>query len=592
MDESHRTLVERVERLETAVEALQRQFDRWGAVAARPGPPEAPAPALEPLRKSISARPSSPASNKSRAGLGLPAGESGLKILGIGLLLFGLAFLFKYSIDQGWLTEAVRVGLGLLLGSILLAIGWRIHRRRRAYSQALLGGAIAAYYITGFAAFQLYGLVSHPVAFNFMILVTVLAFALSLRRGESLLAILGAIGGLGTPFLLYAGEGRLVGLIGYTCLVLAGTSAIYLFRGWRSLLWVAVPGGWAVLFTGVDNLLLGMPDTHANRWALQLGMAFAWVAFWGLPLGREMLTGRDPRRWPRPPLEAIAERLPKDIKGLLNRHVYLLSVSTPLISLSLFAGIWKTSSDMSGYFALGCAAVFGLVALGLRNRSGCRSLAYTQAMVALLLLTIAFCLLLDKEVLYLTIAVEAAVLLLIWRRLDDLGTAVGGHTLFAISGLVLAVRLLAMEVEGTPAFNLPALRNLAVIALGLGLSFAFRRDTEKLVYRLCCHLGLLGWSLRELSALEGGQGYATIVWGGYAIGLLIVGLRRNLVQLRAAALGTLLLVVIKLFLVDLAQLEALWRILLFLGFGGVFLILGYYLQALWRPAAAVGHGTG
>jgi uncharacterized membrane protein len=44
----------------------------------------------------------------------------------------------------------------------------------------------------------------------------------------------------------------------------------------------------------------------------------------------------------------------------------------------------------------------------------------------------------------------------------------------------------------------------------------------------------------------------------------------------------LLVVVGKLFLLDLTKLEAIWRVLLFLGFGGVFLILSYYFRALWK----------
>ena len=47
-------------------------------------------------------------------------------------------------------------------------------------------------------------------------------------------------------------------------------------------------------------------------------------------------------------------------------------------------------------------------------------------------------------------------------------------------------------------------------------------------------------------------------------------------------MGTLLVLVGKLFLVDLARLEAIWRILLFLGFGGLFLVLSYYFQARWK----------
>jgi uncharacterized membrane protein len=51
-------------------------------------------------------------------------------------------------------------------------------------------------------------------------------------------------------------------------------------------------------------------------------------------------------------------------------------------------------------------------------------------------------------------------------------------------------------------------------------------------------------------------------------------------------LVTLFVVVGKLFLVDLAWVGAVWRILLFLGFGVVFLLLSYYLQSLWRPGEA------
>ena len=36
------------------------------------------------------------------------------------------------------------------------------------------------------------------------------------------------------------------------------------------------------------------------------------------------------------------------------------------------------------------------------------------------------------------------------------------------------------------------------------------------------------------------------------------------------------------FLVDLVNLEVLWRILLFMGFGALFLFLSYYFKNLWK----------
>jgi uncharacterized membrane protein len=87
---------------------------------------------------------------------------------------------------------------------------------------------------------------------------------------------------------------------------------------------------------------------------------------------------------------------------------------------------------------------------------------------------------------------------------------------------------------------------------------------------------------RELSVLPDGDAYVTVAWGLYTIVLLVTGLLLAQSRLVIVGMGTLLLVVAKLLLVDLISLDAVWRILLFLGFGGIFLVLSYYLQALWR----------
>jgi len=47
-------------------------------------------------------------------------------------------------------------------------------------------------------------------------------------------------------------------------------------------------------------------------------------------------------------------------------------------------------------------------------------------------------------------------------------------------------------------------------------------------------------------------------------------------------MATLLLVVIKLFIVDLSRIAAIWRVLISLGLGGMFLLLSYYLPGMWR----------
>ncbi|MFC1525707.1 DUF2339 domain-containing protein [Candidatus Latescibacterota bacterium] len=568
-------LLDRVERLETAVEDLQRQLTRLRVGVGAATQPARPATSPIPAREAIS----QPAAPSRSAGPTSPLiqGETWLKLTGIALVLLGVAFLFKYSIDQGWLTESVRVGLALALGAVLFAVGLRVHPHRRSFSQVLLGGGIAVYYITGFAAFQLYHLVAHPVAFAFMVAVTLLAFFLSLRQREAVLSLIGTAGGLGTPFLLYTGSGNLPGLVGYSCLILAGSSAVYLYKGWRSLLVTSVAGGWLVLLVGHGGIPFQPWAAQTARLALQMGVVFSLLAFWVVPLAREILVAADPARWPVPPV-------PRVLAEVAGKIPYVLSVSTPLIALTLSAAIWSQPENTWGWVAAAGSVVFGVVSRLIRSRVP--NLAYAQGLVGLLLLTLAFCLLLEGNALFLTIAGEATVLHCLSRRLQDKGTSICGHALFAMAGLVLAVRLVNLEVVGTPVLNSTGLTHLAIIAAALVAAVAQRTTAERLTYCGLAHVLFLGWILRELSPVEGGQGYVSIIWGVYAIGLLVAGLRLDLHPLRLAGLGTLALVVAKLFLVDLARLEALWRILLFLGFGGVFLVISYYFQSLWKAGSS------
>jgi uncharacterized membrane protein len=219
--------------------------------------------------------------------------------IGLGLLLLALAFLFNYAVDQGWILPPARVAIGLMLGTALLGTGYRTARKRPNFGQAVQGGGIAAYYITGFAAFRLYDLVPFEVAFGFMFLVTVLAFILSLRQKEAMLSLIGGLGGLATPFLLNTGQGNTIGLIIYTCLICGSLVLIYFFQGWQILLWLANVGGWGIM-AGVlwTAGLINSPTFNAENLTLQGGILFGLLMFWAMPVLRHLDWLEDPDRLP------------------------------------------------------------------------------------------------------------------------------------------------------------------------------------------------------------------------------------------------------------------------------------------------------
>lgn len=525
----------------------------------------------------------------------LRSGEWWLSRIGIGLLLIGVAFLYKYSEDQGWISDPMRVGFGLALGIGLLAGGLKIYEVRRPFSQVLLGGGIGALYITGYGAYGAYSLVSWGSAFVFMAAVTVLAFALSIRQNEAALSLIATSGGLATPFVLYTEDGSLAGLVMYTCIILAGAAAVYLYKGWASLLLTAFAGAWAVFFIGGMEFRCPAEACVGAKWSLQAGEIFGWLVFWLVPVVREVLRSRDPARWPLPEAGIFARTLFGGYESALRSSVltHALSVATPLVALAWTWGIWEMETRVLGLVALGGAAAHTLGWLVFRRIEDEGRISHTQALMAVLLGAVGFVLVLEGDAFLISLAGGATVLHFVARKISDVVVSFMGHALFSIASIWLAGRLTfdamlgyaEIEAAQTALFlNVRAISDLAVISLAVISTFAFSSARAKIAYRASAHAALLAWFWRELSQLPNGEAYVTMAWGALATAILVAGLRMGRVWIVRTGVATLLAVAAKLLLVDLSEVEAIWRILLFLGFGGLFLGLSYYLQSLWKPA--------
>ncbi len=349
-----------------------------------------------------------------------------LNKIGIGLLLFGLAFLFKFSVDQGWLSPEVRVGFGLAVGASLIVTGLRVYEERRAFSQVLLGGGIGAFYTTGFAAYTLYALVPHALAFVFMVATTSLAFAFSIRQDQAALSMIGAAGGFGTPFLLYTETGSTGDLALYAILLLLGIVAMYCYKGWSPLLLISTAGTWAMLLIGYWNAGgLGVEITEPDTIALQLGVVAAFLVPWLGSLMREALRPDE--------AESLAGGISSRTPISSRAPAHLLAVSSPLLLVAFTAEIWSLTSDAAGWIATALAAVY-VLAYAILRRLKLGELAYTHALTALLLGTVAITLLLEGATLFVALAVEAALLHAVARRTSDRIVAIQAHTIFVVVG--------------------------------------------------------------------------------------------------------------------------------------------------------------
>lgn len=210
----------------------------------------------------------------------------GIKLFSrIGAIAFVLAavFLFKYSVDHGWLRPPIRAAFGLLTGIALLVIcELRAARNYKLTANAMAGAGIAILYATLFAMHARWQLVPSGVSFAGMLIVTAAAVFLSTRRDSIFIALLGLVGGFATPALLSSGENRPIALFSYLLLLNGGISWIAFRKRWPLLTALSIALTVFYQWAWVDQFLTSG----------QLPLAAAIFALFGL-VGASALVHRD-----------------------------------------------------------------------------------------------------------------------------------------------------------------------------------------------------------------------------------------------------------------------------------------------------------
>lgn len=162
--------------------------------------------------------------------------ESIITKLGILLLLIGVGFIFKYSYDNGILTEKVVLIIGAVFGIVLMTIGEFVRRKsRELLSQVLYGGGVATLFITTYSAYQVYGFISSYLAFVIMSILTIITFLIAIHLDSMIMSIIGLLGGLLTPFFVDLKFLGIYGLGLYMIFLSIASMIIYVYKKWRAL---------------------------------------------------------------------------------------------------------------------------------------------------------------------------------------------------------------------------------------------------------------------------------------------------------------------------------------------------------------------
>lgn len=151
--------------------------------------------------------------------------------IGAAAIILGIGFFLKYAFDNDLIPEWLRVMLGFAAGAGLLIGAARAHKNSlEIFAQGLLGAGMGTLYLSVYASYNFYHLVSLPIAFGGMICVTALGFLLALRYDSLAIALLSWFGGFITPLLFHTETPNAVGLFSYLLFLNIGLLALVFMR--------------------------------------------------------------------------------------------------------------------------------------------------------------------------------------------------------------------------------------------------------------------------------------------------------------------------------------------------------------------------
>jgi uncharacterized membrane protein len=156
-----------------------------------------------------------------------------LNLIGIIVLLIGVAIGVKFAIDKNLISPFVRIVLAYVAGGILFGLSVYLKQKYEAFSAILFSGAMAAFYFTTYGAFDFYSMLSRPTAFSIMVLLTIFTVYTSLKYNRQEIAVLALVGAYAIPFLVGGNSGNAVALFSYVFLINCGILFISFSKEWE-----------------------------------------------------------------------------------------------------------------------------------------------------------------------------------------------------------------------------------------------------------------------------------------------------------------------------------------------------------------------
>ena len=184
-----------------------------------------------------------------------------LSRVGIGFVIVGILLLYGYAVNRGWIRPLIRVLAGAAVGGLLVWAAGRVRSRAEpadrpnlGLRELLLGGALAVWFVTSYAAAVWYQLIPIPAARLVFFLLAIAATWIALEEHREVFALVAVVTGFATPFILPAPVQSMTELSLYLGAVTAIGLIIYLLRGWQRVVWITFFAFWLSIATQIPIL--------------------------------------------------------------------------------------------------------------------------------------------------------------------------------------------------------------------------------------------------------------------------------------------------------------------------------------------------
>ncbi len=171
-----------------------------------------------------------------------------ITLLGAVFTFMAFSYLFKYAVDKGWISDQLKVTIGLIAGSGFIIGGISLQQRVKSAVNEIFTGLGVALLYTTFAFAGVYFSMWRPMTvFLCMVAVTLAASVYSFKFNLRMLMNLGCIGAL-VATLVMRSEDHIFTLFLYLLVINSAAFFVSISKRWFELRLIPFVGTW-ILFT-------------------------------------------------------------------------------------------------------------------------------------------------------------------------------------------------------------------------------------------------------------------------------------------------------------------------------------------------------